>query len=128
MHFSSAKTTSAMSSLRLKSDALCRSQQNILFVYNSVSQTCLNRYPDQGSNYVLITLNYFAVIAHNIQKTWFWFRITPEDRILPPGDNLIQFGNHWFITTVESFPYSLKCKLGYVEPPHKSVTTEYEPS
>jgi len=85
MHFSSAKTTSAMSSLRLKSDAFCRSQQNILFVYNSVSQTCLNRYPDQGSNYVLITLNYFAVIAHNIQQHGFGSALPPKIAFYPRG-------------------------------------------
>jgi len=29
--------------------------------------------------------------------------------------------NQWFMTTVA---YSLKCELGYAEPPHKSYMTE----
>jgi len=39
---------------------------------------------------------YFAVIAHNTeQHCGFGSALPPKNRILPPGDNLPQFGNYW---------------------------------
>jgi len=67
--------------------------------YASGSQTCSNRYPNQGSDYVLLPTNKkfshfmwkisFAVIAHNTkQKCGLVLRYPSKNRIFPPGGNL----------------------------------------
>jgi len=80
-------------------------------VHTSGSQTCSNRYPNQGSDFVLLSsIKIFRISGRKFLLQWSLIipnnivilvpRYPSKNRILPLGVIYPQFGNHWCTQTI----------------------------